>query len=85
MSNLNEPEPTQEPTAPTTVRWVNIYESDSATVSVLLRNEHVTRLLVETQQTLPLSFAVGALNRWNTDPRRHCHEPDAPLRARAGL
>ena len=57
-------------TAPT-AQWLNIYESDSATVSVLLRDGYVTRLLVKTAETLPLSFAVNALKHWNTDDRRH--------------
>lgn len=65
------PEPTTDATAQPNAEWVNIYETDTVTASVLLRDGYVTRLLVKTPTTLPFSFAQKVLRRWNTDPRRH--------------
>ena len=64
-------------TAQPTAQWLDIYESDNAKVSILLRDRCVIQLLVVTAETLPISFAVAALNRWNTNPTRHFElDPD---------
>jgi|GEM_PF-4940696 len=57
----NTPNPLTDATVQTTAQWLDIYESDSAKVSVLLRGNSVTRLLVNTEETLPIGFAVNAL------------------------
>lgn len=54
-------------------RWLDIYESSEGgdvRLLILVQGESVLRLQLQTAQILPISFAIAALNRWNTNPRR---------------